>query len=366
MSKLQFYYDGLIVETFLSEGLVKQADGSGASKIFNAVAQYVKGKITPGHEVESVINILGPGILAALGFPFMAGLIKLSQMFFGLNVGKILADAVEKIKELLIPGQTIAPEHIDNIVDSAIEANYGSNPTEEDVKKLQSLSLHDTQMLKLAFNDIFNEISLEDLNSPLNKRAQLVSALSGILGVKRKTASVIGKIIGFIIKSVLISAGFMLGGDLLNKVMDRKDVPSSSNGLPELNPSTTKNISLPGSHQDLFKINPGYVEENLNKTTGWIEMVPPEQIGSQISQWAQDIYPDLKGKDGFIQSSPIFQKVVEVIKEYNSNNTSKITFMPRVFNSRKKVVDTFIDDLANKASNLNIPSPDAKKPFINA
>lgn len=373
MNKVQFYLDSLIVETILSENLVKQADGSGLSSFLNVVENYVKSKITPGHELAGVFDLLAPGILGALGFPLLATFLKVAEMF-GFDPAKIFTEIAEKVKEILMSGaKEISPEHLDGIIESTVQANYGSNPTEEDLKKLQSqsLSLRDAQILKLAID----EISLDDLNNrhlPLAKRAGVISGLARLIGMKPKAASVLGKIIGWIIKVILISGGFMVGGDLLNKMVGRKDVPPTPNGLPTLSPSApAQNISLPISHQSLFKVNPGYTEEGLNKSNGWIEAVPPSQIGPQIAEWAQDIYPDLKGKGNFIQSSPIFQKIVEVIQEYNSNNNSKITFMPRIFTSRKKVVDTFIDDLANKVEHLNMPSPipnaePAKKPAPNA
>ena len=90
--------------------------------------------------------------------------------------------------------------------------------------------------------------------------------------------------------------------------------------------------------------------------SGWMEGIPPSQIENQLVAWAKDIYPDLQGKEAFIQGSPALQAVVKYIQQYNSNNTSNVTFMPKRFTSRKMVVDMFIDDLAVKAKNLPQPN----------
>lgn len=361
MSKIeQFYIDNMIVQTLLSsEGLTKEAqEASGlVSSLASKVKDYVADKIVPGHEWESVINILTPGILMALNFPILAFAIKIAEMYFGLDPGKILMSAVDKIKSFA--GSKITSEQVDHAVNASVQENYGSEPTQADFQKFpKSATIRDAQIVKIALTAAMAEISFEELvcfqngdMADIKKRAQIVSSFLRFVGLKSKTSSLLGKIIGWIIKVALASAGFMVVGDLFNKVVGRTDKPSTPSGLPGMpgsGPATP--VSLPKSTQTSLKVNPNYMNEKLNYATGWIEMVSPEQIGDQIVHWAENIYPDLQGDDSAIRSSPGFNKLVEIIKEYNEKNTTNITFMPKIFHSRKDVVDVFIDDVA-KANN---------------
>lgn len=341
--RLQFYIDSLIVETFLSDGMiVKTAEGGSLiDSLIAWVKGYVSDKIVKGHEAESVINILGPGILFATGFPILATLFEFSEVFLGFNPGKILMSIVNSIKPMLFPGSKIDPAHVDAAAAQAAQADISAT-TEADVDKLtKGATLRDAQLLKIA---MLHTLAIKEKNIPeLEKRAQIASALLQLVGLKSKTSSILGRVIGWIVKVVLASAGFMVLGSILEKGKEMV-----------MGPSAPKSSNLVSSTQTLFKVNPGYTEEKMNVNNGWIETVPPDQIGNQVVQWATNIYPDLKGKDNFIRSSQAFNATIKEIQDYNSTNTSGITFMPKMFSSRKKVVDMFIDDLADRAQKTNL------------
>jgi hypothetical protein len=361
-TELQFYLDTIIIETVLSDNkMMKTAQSSMVGSLIDKVKGYVEGHIDPNNKAGSVINILTPGILTALGFPIIGFLTKLAQMFFGMDVSKIFSSVAEKVKSWLGSGQNVSSQQVDAAVDGAVSENYGSEPTQENLNqfmKIKSMTLRDAQLFKIALDSIMQEVSLADLDaasSSLHKRAQIVSSLLKFVGLKHKTASILGKIIGWIFKAVLASAGFMVAGDVVNKLLNRKDTPSTSS-------APSAQISLITPKQNIFAVNPNYQEEKLNITSGWLEPVPPDQIGDQIVRWAEDIYPDLKDLDNVIRSSTGFQAVVNQIQQYNINNTSNITFMPKIFTSRKKVVDLFIDELANRARSLpNAPNSTPNK-----
>lgn len=369
-SSLTFYHDTLLIEALLSDGFNKQAQSGLVSSLMDRVKEYVAGKIDPNDKIGSVANLLTPGILWALGFPVLSFIIKLAQMFFGLDVGKIFSSVAEEVKSLLHLGQPISSQQVDQITDTAIQANYGQEPTETDLatapNRLQALTFREVQLYKIAITNAMAEISFQDLDQwetnilPIAKRAQIMTSLLKLIGLKHKTAGILGKVIGWIVKAILASGGFMVAGDLINHFLDRSDAPPTASGVPFTAPKTTTPVSMPTSTQSVFPINPNYTEEKLNLGRWWIEGVPPEQIGDQIVSWTEEIYPDLKDKENYIRSSSAFQRVVKAIQDYNATNTSNVTFMPKMFNSRKKVVDLFIDDLANRAQLLPPTKPSTK------
>jgi hypothetical protein len=362
---IQFYADTVWVQDFLSDGFAKQAQSGLVMSLVSKVKDYISGKIDPNNKVDSVVNLLTPGILWSLGFPVLGFIVKLAQIFFGLDVGKVFSDVAQEVKSLLTSGTQISPSQVDQITDAAVQANYGTEPTENDLKKFQSLTTREARLFKISILNAMQEISIRDLEQwqsntiPFNKRAQVMSSLLKLIGLKHKTASILGKIIGWVVKTILASAGFMVGSDIIEGLWHK--VSPSSSETPETPSSSPTTISIPEPTQTLFPVNPNYSEESLNIDRWWIEPVPSHQIGNQIVDWTEEIYPKLKGMDSFIRSSPAFQKVVQVIQNYNSTNASNITFMPKMFSSRKKVVDLFIDDLANKAQLLPTVPPNKPK-----
>ena len=225
---------------------------------------------------------------------------------------------------------TITPEQVDQAAQGAV---LGGSVA-------ASISLREVQLLKLTWIDL--------LRSPRTKisRASFFDLLRG------KTGSILWRVIAWVFKSALAAAGLMVLGDLGAKLMG-KPSPLSANPLA---PSTPSAYVPVGSTQTTFKPDPDYHPEKLNITGYWIETVPPEEIGNTIVGWVQSIYPETKGLDSQIRSTPGFQKAVEAIQDYNKTNPGNYTFIPKEFTSRKQVVDSFMDELAEKAPAKGLPA----------
>lgn len=326
--------DLLIIDTLFAPLNKKAQLGASLSSIFDTIKNYVGEHIEKGKEAESIINILTPGILWGI-HPFLGLLVKIAEGWFGFSPGDILMSVVNKIKPYLTSAKQITSDQIDGWTKEAVEAYQGPDPTQSDVDRITSnalLTLRDAQLYKIAAYNF-------------EKEGQVVSGALQLLGLKRKTSSIIGMVISFFIKAVLAAAGLMVAGDLASKVIS-----------PSSNKDSSSTPSLPASTQTLFKVNPSYVEEKFNIGSGWIETVPPSQIADPIAHWAGEIYPDLQGKTNFIKSNPVFQAFVTNLQKYNITNKSNVTFMPKKFHSKKEVVDMFIDSLADKI-NSSLPVP---------
>jgi hypothetical protein len=348
-TELQFCLDTLVLETLLSSGEMIKTSEDIMSGLIGKIKNYVSSSIDPNNKVASILDLLAPGVLTVLGHPVIAFIVMLAENFFGFSIGNIFMGIVDKVKGLITGGKETNSQEVDAAVESVVKANLGAEPTEADLAKFKDKdpaidaksSLRDAQLVKLAF---INHAG----------KAGVAGALAKLTGVQSKTGSILGSILKWVVKMVLAAGGFMILGDVATKLMGTTKADPTPSGFPTLTP-THKGFAVPAappSSQNLFKVNPNYNEEKLNINRGWIEAVPPSQIGSEIVDWTQEIYPELAHMTNFIKSSARFQKTVSDIQEANANNTSNITFMPSMFSSRKKVVDTFIDDLANKAKSL--------------
>lgn len=343
----KYYLDTLLIATLVDEtDLIKQAQAGGISGVISSlistVEDYVKDKIDPNNKIASVFNLLASPMLMALGGRFtILGILLEVAKYLGFEPSKILEEIAEGLKSAIIPGQAIAPEQVDKITNQVISTNTPAN----EMQKTQQLSFREVQIYKVALLHLA-------ANSSIHKTADLPTQMLRLFGAKTLTASLLSRFLGWIVKTVLIAAGLMTGEAIFEHMTGK----STSPGTPS---SAVSGIapSAPSTVQQIFKANPEYADETLNVSSGWIEGVPPAQIGEQVALWAQEIYPDLRGKTNFIESSSLFQQVVHYIQQYNANNTTSVTFMPKKFTSRKTVVDLFIDDLAVKFKQMAQSSP---------
>ena len=70
-----------------------------------------------------------------------------------------------------------------------------------------------------------------------------------------------------------------------------------------------------------------------------------------LIKFANEVYDGLSNKDSVIRSSPAFQAVVYKIEWYNqASSGAPLVLIPKMFTSKKSVVDWFIDDVASKSS----------------
>ena len=358
-SKVQIYMDTLMVEALLSDGLVKNAQSGIISSIITKVKEYVGSHINPADKLGSVINILIPGALGALGFPIIGFIVEIATSWFGLDLGKILENIGSEIKSLLVGGAKATSGSVDSIVHSAFSSNAGGAPTQDDLeaaknKPIHALSMREIQLYKASILHLMDD-------ADLTKRAQILGTLGRFIGLKSTTVSALTKIVGWIVKVILASAGFMVADDAIHSVVG---VPSHTDfsSPSATSPHKEQSISLNTPTQTVFKPNPDYTEERLNMSDRWIEPVPPSQMGDEIVQWTKDIYPDTKEVADDIKSTVGFNKAMQIIDDYNATNKLNITFMPKQFSSRKKIVDLFIDELAKKAPMTPIPNASAKPP----
>jgi len=315
MSKRQsFLQDTAIVVSLINDPQIKQASFVGS--IVDWVSSYIKAHIDPNNKVASVLSLLVPGILYAMGFRWISVLLSVAGVF-GFNLESIFSSIVNTIQEPLHNG-TLTPEHIDQASQSAI-GNLGS-----------AASFRDVDLFKLTVKHYQGKIvqagMLPDFLKPL-------------------TGKILAKVIGWIFKAALASAGLMVLEDAGKKLLGEPS-PLSSN--PE---QTEQSSFIPTStSQTTFKINPDYEPEHFNVSSYWIETVAPDDIGTAIADWTHNIYPDTQDVPASqIQTLPDFQKVVSLIQAYNKSSAANYTFIPKQFHSRKQIVDSFMDQLAAQA-----------------
>lgn len=345
-SEIGFYVDTLIVETVLSDNkITKTANTSGLmSGLLNTVKTYIENNINSEDKVGRLINLLAPGMISVLLGGWFGTLIGLSMRVFNINVKGILGSIHDKISSLLKGGQEVSSSQVDNIVQNSIQ-EHKKPLTEADVERIESQKksvsqqLSDARLLKLAM------ITYRS-SSEINKTA----GLFGVSLRKRKDrieGNLLPKILGWIFKVAIASAGLMVAGDVVNKVLNRPNAFDGSikDGKPveTVTPSTT---------QTKFKLNPSYKAENINSEKNpWIEKYTNNKSGveTMLVDFAKSVYQGLDNLDSVIRSLPAFKAVADKILWFNNTAAGDpVIFIPKMFTSKKSIVDYFIDDLAEK------------------
>lgn len=350
-SEINFYVDSLIVETILSNNkFIKQADsGSMIMSLIDKVKNYVGNNIDPNNKSESLINILGPGAISvafsAMGLGWLGMLMGLAMRVFNINVKEIISSIWNKLKTAIAGDKPVSSSQVDSFVQNSVQENYQPATKEEAeraAKMMESKSfsqlMRDAKFVKLSM--------IECENNSFIKEAGFFSMFSDR---KSKTANILTRVLSWIFKIALASAGLMVAGDVVNKFIGR---PNALDDTVQKGKPIDQQSSIPivVSKQKKFPIKLNYIDEKKNiGEYNWMERIQndPIYIENMLIKFTKDVYDGLNGKENFIKNSPVFDVVKDKITWYNHTSPdAPLVFIPKYFTSKKQIVDYFIDDVA--------------------
>lgn len=356
-SEISFYVDSLIVEAILKdESLIKNADsGSLVSSLIEKVKGYVGNHIDPSDKAGSLINILGPGAISvafsAMGLSWLGMLIGLAMRVFNINVKGIISSIWDKLKSAISGDKPVSSAQVDSFVQSAVQ-EHAKPATKEEAEKA-SATIEAKSFSQLIRDAKFVKLTMIDYESGiLKKNAVMSSDFFDMFNTRKsKTTSILTRVLSWIFKIALASAGLMVAGDVVNKFLGRPNAIDGTiqKGKPvEQAPAAPVNIAK----QTKFPIKPGYVAEKYNMgDSNWTERISNDSssIENMLIDFAKTVYDGLNGKEGLIRNSPAFQVVKDRIEFYNhASPGSPMIWLPKYFSSKKQIVDYFIDDVASK------------------
>lgn len=309
-----------------TQELNKSAQGV-LSGLVSGVSEYVKGLYDPERPVESVLAFIAPGVLFRF-FPWLAVLYEVAEAL-GVDWKNVFTSIKDALKDLLDNAHTTKSNvelgKIENIVDSAF-SQHQDGPVNKD--KMD-------QLAQKYGNQYFNGF---------HKTA---------FGVKSKLIRVFVRTFSWLIKTVLISLGFAVGGGILSSVMPKdkenilgnKEEKSIDTSLPDkvkvkLNPAP---------------INPLYLKQHPNNYRNiWVEKLSVDHIEDVLISWAIDMYPQLQSNKETFFDSPVFNKVVRMFKERNKGvEHLNVMAVPEPFERIVDIVNTFAADVAARIPGIN-------------
>lgn len=317
-AELQYISDTLAMNRL--EGLEKHAGiissvfGGLLSSLSGTVSQFGQEKLNTDNPEDLVLNLLDMvGTGALFGFSPVLGIIyTIASEMFGFDLKKVAKDIINSIAPTLREG--IAPTH-DAITQATKNAISSQGGTAE------------------------ASISLEYLT----KFAGPLDALRSFFGKagRRRSTSLFGGIIGWLIKTLLIGAGLKLGANFVEnvggKVKEEVLGPSSPESKPESSYEVVHQVEAPTKYQASGRGEQRFPNDDKNY---WVVPLINGNIRDTLSTWVLDIYPDAPIYE--VEKSSAFNRTVSMLQDnWKSESPGRLT-MPKRFHSRKEVVDSFI------------------------
>lgn len=363
--QIDLYTDLLIVEALAGDqALLKTAQQQDiVPTIVDKVKSYVESKVDPKDKVGSVINMLTPGAIMmtckAMGMPWIySALFGLVASIFHFDAASVLEKICGELKQELAGGKKVSSAKVKEIAQSAAESQNTGTPTAqeaEDAKKKADeagLNIGQGEAANQADDGSFSfasqlrfaklvRLATEDC---IVREAGIMDWIPIFGGAKAKHSSLMGKLLGVIFSVALASAGLLVAGDVINKLLGRDNSLDNTiqDGKPTGGTSTTQ--QLPTSSR---QTKPSYADTPMNGSGNWIEDVPNNEssIQQMVLNFAKEVYP-LEGQESTIESNPMFQRLVKMIVWYNEASAGgPVVYIPRMFTTKKQMVDSFVDTL---------------------
>jgi hypothetical protein len=309
------YKDYLITEELYSH--------AGAMGDFTSfVSDYASQHIDENNKVGSLINFFAPAMISslfsAMGFGWMAKLIPFALSVLHVDIYAIIQTAFKSLKPAVEANKPVSSEEIKSAVESAMDTH--SDGSSDEVKT--SNYKRKVNLLKLA----------------IHKKAA---------PSKGDFLSIISSIVSWLFRTAFAAAGFMVAGDIANKLVNR---PNAIDGNLKGNENNSfapvqevKPVFTP--KQTKFKA----ISGQDSKISNWSVSIPnnPDSIQNFLIQTARQSYDLSSISDSKIISSPNFQLIKSRITAYNrSSQGDSLVEIPPYFTSKKQLTDLFIDDLA--------------------
>ena len=357
-SDIRFYVDTLIVETILGNpSLIKKADSKeeAESGVINTVKNYVEAHIDKNDKIGSLLNILAPAALAALGsflgLPKWGILAGLAISTFHIDINSMIEPLLKTVKDSLTSGKMVTESQIDAAVNETVQQHTSADSDEASDDVLNNSVaqvLQEARLFRLATQHYEQHILR------LTKEVSPTSSFLVSYAATRaaQTTSLFGRLLGWAFKTALISAGFMVAGDFAAKMMG---MPSAltPGSYQAGKTSPADSTSAPASPVATQKKYPLISGQNAPHPQPWVENVTndPGSIENMLVDFTKQVYSGLDGHEGDIHASPTFQAVKSQIAWYNQSAAGRPgVYIPKNYPSKQAIVDHYIDEVAKASS----------------
>ena len=366
---LQFIADTILIEEVLRKefGFEKQADVSGMlESTSGAIKSFVQENVSsekPGGIIGSLANIMAPAMLFRIN-PLIGILYLIGNVAFDVNVTDVFLKIYNAVRPALESGRSISPGEVNSIGKGVLSGMFGaddSDSADDMLSPLKEASLQSPLIKESIFGNNRSSSGTPDIPWLFPKKGgSFIQKIFGNLfqaGKRKKGKWLIGGFVLWIFKTVLAGAGLLAvagaGAALVGAGKDKTPSHAESHEEPLKAQEHLENPTAPIAAQEHLE-NPtespqpkitlvpsGRGQKSFlnNNNNTWIVPLINNNVEETLIYWTYDVYPELSGQP--VENSSSFQSTLGLLKTKYTNDSPNWLAMPKQFNTRKQVVDTF-------------------------
>jgi hypothetical protein len=346
--ELQYLSDTILIERLASDSeLLKQA-GLFEDLGFNSIAEHVKKFAkenvradAPGGYAGSIVSLMAPAVAWRI-HPIL-GVVTAAAQVMGFDIVSVVQSIMGGLKGKLDSGEGVDLSEVNALGKSAVAGEAG------DASEANDMLLPLRQALDVRAQRWRRRGKLPKTPWGYTKGAPLLKRIFGNLGSARK-GWLIGGIIVWIIKTLLVGAGLVAGAGMIKKVVtpseEKTPVTAPAETSKPVTPKSTYKAPAPVKRPDPFTPSGNGTKYFANDADNiWIVPLINRSIDDTLVAWTVDVYPALEGREYTIEMSSAFQAAVNRLKRNFSAREPGNLIMPIGLHNRKQVVDLFSRDV---------------------
>lgn len=351
-ANLEYLADSLIIEALAKNDSIittaQFADNENAmGSVAGGVKRYVMSLYDKDHPIASIAAFMGRGILWSLGFKWMSVLYTVAEALgfdwrpFWSAIGKGIAGFVKSCfsSDGKIVKQ-IPEDHASSVINDLVSSAFQANFTGE----LDSGKLSEIARNKFS-SEMKNALEVKAIALRLQNDPSIIKEAGTLSLFKGKLSRFFIKIIGWLVKTALISLGLVAGAGAVSTLVGFNDnSEENADGVSGEDPNApihklkmSTNVS-----RELF------VPHSNNLSNVWIESGDIQNIENIIMNWISGIYPQLTKTN--IRNSSAFSLVVDKFKNRNKLASGLGMFsVPRPYQSKADVVSAIVNEFLKES-----------------
>lgn len=350
--ELQYLSDTILIERLASDPeLLKQASlfqDIGFGSIAEKIKQFAKENIradAPGGYVGSIVSLMAPAILFRI-HPVL-GIAGAAAHVLGFDMVGVVKSIMGGLSNQINSGEGVSLSDVSSLGKGVVSGEVGDIAGADDML----LPIREAFDITAQKRHWGHQGKLPKTPFGYEKGAPLLKRIFGNLS-RARGKWLIGGIIVWFLKTLLVGAGLVAGAGLIKDVVTPDKDQETPTPKPEgegaayNKPAPAVKPYVPPKKLDPFTPSGNGKQYFSNDTNNvWIVPLINRSINDTLIAWAVDVYPALRGKEFEIEMSPAFNAAVSRLKRNFVAKQPGSLIMPIGLHTRKQVVDLFSRDV---------------------
>jgi hypothetical protein len=331
-----------LVKLCYQKSLIKNAslfDEIGLSSIGSSIVNHFKSAFhygeedVPGGFLIKVLNVISPSLLFRIS-PFLGGIYLLATSMFDVDLIDIIKSIIKKFSSKIENKEQIEPSEIQQMMSSSDVTAY-----KKDISELIKLAYKDQSLIKTAKRGFGDSEKFDFPWMATDRKLGLMQRLFGKISKLKGRRLILGIAMWFV-KNLFLGLGLLAVGGAAAKFLGVKKEENNQEQQ-----EVKQDVEQQPAQNNVQHSQP---LPKQNKQAWMVPLVGNKTVEDTLRIWALDLYPELNKNpeiDSIIFRSNKFRELVRHLKSDYKKISSRFLIMPDEFETRKQVVDKFIEDV---------------------